>query len=116
MEYKLATVESKFSDLVWEHEPLTSSELVSLCAVELNWKRTTTYTVLKKLCERGIFRLCEGVVSAQISKEEFYAKQCTSYVDTTFQGSLPLFVAAFARERGLSEKDKKSIIQMIENM
>ena len=75
VEYKLGIVESHFADIVWAHEPMSTSELVKLCEAELNWKRTTTYTVLKKLGEKGIFQLQDGTVTSLISREDYYAAQ-----------------------------------------
>lgn len=90
-ERKLGMVESRFADLIWENEPLTSGELVKLCERELHWKKSTTYTVLKKLCQRGIFQNEGGRVTSLLSKQEFYAAQSQQFVEETFQGSLPAF-------------------------
>ena len=95
MEIKLGLVETRFADIIWQNEPLLLRKLVAMCAKELNWKRTTTYTVLKKLCDRGIFVTKDRVVTALISKDEFYAIQSEQFVDDNFEGSLPAFVAAF---------------------
>ena len=88
---KLGAIESRFADLIWSHEPLTSGELVKLCREELTWKKSTTYTVLKKLCDRGLFRNDGGTVTAVISREEFHAMQSERFVEETFDGSLPAF-------------------------
>ncbi len=114
MNYKLGAVESRFADIVWAHAPLTTAELVKLCAAELNWKRTTTYTVLKKLGEHGLFRLENGTVTALISREDYYAAQSESFVDETFQGSLPAFIAAFTKKKSLSQKEIAEIRRMID--
>ncbi len=113
-EIKLGMVEARFADIVWENEPLTTKELVALCEKELNWKRTTTYTVLKKLCERGIFKTENSIVTALISKNEFYAIQSEKFVDETFAGSLPAFVAAFTSRKKPSEKEIEEIKRMID--
>jgi predicted transcriptional regulator len=113
-EIKLGMVEAHFADIVWENEPLTTKELVALCEKELNWKRTTTYTVLKKLCERGIFKTENSIVTSLISKKEFYAIQSENFVDETFAGSLPAFVAAFTSRKKPSEKEIEEIKRMIE--
>lgn len=113
-EIKLGMVEARFADIVWENEPLTTKELVAFCEKELNWKRTTTYTVLKKLCERGIFKTENSVVTALISKSEFYAIQSEKFVDETFAGSLPAFVAAFTSRKKPSEKEIEEIKRMID--
>ena len=94
-EIKMGVVESRFADIIWANEPLHSRELVKLCEKELNWNRSTTYTVLRKLCERGIFQNNGGMVSSVLSRNEFYAVQSEQFVDEAFEGSLPAFIAAF---------------------
>ena len=111
---KLGIVESRFADLIWMNEPIASGELVKLCLKELEWKKSTTYTVLKKLCEKGIFQNVEGVVSAKISKDEFYAMRSEQFVEETFHGSLPAFIAAFTQRKQLSEEEINEIRRMIE--
>ena len=111
---KLGVVESRFADLIWMNEPIASGELVKLCLKELEWKKSTTYTVLKKLCEKGIFQNVEGVVSAKISKGEFYAMRSEQFVEETFQGSLPAFIAAFTQRKQLTEEEINEIRRMIE--
>lgn len=113
-EIKLGMVEAQFADIIWQNEPLTSRELVELCEKQLNWKRTTTYTVLKKLCEKGIFQNEKKIVSSLISKEEFYAMQSEAFVDETFDGSLPAFIAAFAKRKKLSTDELDEIKNMID--
>ncbi len=113
-ECKLGAVETRFADLIWDNEPLSSGELVKLCAKELDWKKSTTYTVLKKLCERGIFRNDGGTVSSVLSREEFYARQSEQFVEDTFAGSLPAFIAAFTSRKRLSKEDLKEIRDMID--
>ncbi len=115
-DYKLGTVESKFADIIWAHEPLPSRELVALCQKELNWKKPTTYTVLRKLCERGIFQNVDGHVTSLISRAEFYGAQSEQFVEETFSGSLPAFFAAFTRRKALSAEDLAKIRQMIDQM
>ncbi len=112
---KLGYVESKFADLIWAREPLHSRELVKLCEAELNWKKPTTYTVLRRLCERGLFRNEGGMVSACISREEFYAMQSERVVEETFSGSLPSFLAAFTRRRSLTADEIAEIRSMIDS-
>lgn len=112
---KLGVVESRFADIIWSHEPLPSRELVALCQAELNWKKPTTYTVLRKLCERGIFQNVDGAVSSVISREEFYAMQSEKFVAEAFQGSLPAFLAAFASRKPLSEQEADEIRRMIDS-
>ena len=112
-EIKLGLVEARFADIIWNNEPLTTRELVALCEQELNWKRTTTYTVLKKLCDRGIFTMNEKQVTSLISKEEFSAIQSDSFVKENFRGSLPAFIAAFASRNKLTEKEIAEIRSMM---
>ncbi len=110
---KLGVVESRFADIIWRNEPLPSRELVALCQAELNWKKPTTYTVLRKLCERGIFQNVNGMVSSVISREDFCAMQSERFIEETFQGSLPAFLAAFASRKPLSEQETAEIRRMI---
>ena len=116
MEYRLGVIESKFADIIWNNEPLGSGELVKLAQNELEWKKSTTYTVLRKLCGRGIFRNENGTVTSCISKEEFYAKQSKQYVEEEFGGSLPAFLAAFTSGKKLSKKEADEIRKMIDGM
>jgi predicted transcriptional regulator len=111
---KLGMVEAHFADIVWQNEPLSTKELVSICEKELEWKRTTTYTVLKKLCERGIFKTENSMVTSLISKDEFYAIQSERFVEETFSGSLPAFIAAFSSRKKLTEEEISEIRRMID--
>lgn len=113
-ERKLGVIEARFADLIWQNEPLSSGELVRLCEVELGWKKSTTYTVLKKLCQRGIFQNEGGTVSSLISREDFYAKQTQRFVDETFAGSLPAFIAAFTAQKTLTQQEIEEIRRMID--
>ena len=113
--YKLGVVETRFAELIWQHEPLTSGKLVKLCEQELQWKKSTTYTVLKKFCERGVFQNQNGMVSAQVSRQEFYAKQCEKFVEEAFGGSLPAFIAAFTQRQALSAEEISEIRRMIDH-
>lgn len=114
-DYKLGAVESRFADIIWFNEPLRSRELVALCQARLNWKKPTTYTVLRKLCERGIFQNVDGCVSSILSRQEFYARQSEQYVEETFAGSLPAFLAAFTTRKALSPKEIEEIRRMIDS-
>lgn len=113
-EMKLGLVEAHFADIVWQNAPLSTKELVALCEKELKWKRTTTYTVLKKLCERGLFLTKNSTVTALISREEFYAIQSEKFVEDTFDGSLPAFIAAFTSRKPLSDVELEEIRRMID--
>ena len=113
-EYKLGVVESRFADIVWEHAPMTTTALIALAKNALEWKRTTTYTVLKRLCDRGLFALENGTVTALVSREEFYARQSREYVESAFDGSLPAFVAAFSRSRKLKPEEIEALQKLID--
>ena len=113
MEYTLGAVESRFADIVWAHAPMSTAELVKLCEQELSWKRTTTYTVLKKLGEKGFFQLKDGVVTALVSREDYYASQSEKFISETFDGSLPAFFAAFTKRKNISPKELEEIRQML---
>lgn len=115
-ELKLGVVESKFADIIWSHEPLHSRELVKLCETELHWKKPTTYTVLRKLCERGIFQNVDGMVTSVISRKDFYAMQSEKFVEETFEGSLPAFLAAFTTRKSLTTEEIAQIRAMIDGI
>lgn len=111
---ELGEVQERFAKLVWANAPIPSGELVKLCEKELNWKKPTTYTVLRKLCERGLFENVNGVVETRISQEAFYAAKSEQFVDSTFNGSLPAFLTAFTARKTLSDEEAEKIMQMIE--
>ena len=113
---RLGTIESRFADIVWDRAPLSTSELIKLCEAEFDWKRTTTYTVLKRLSERGIFENDNGTVTVLISKDEFYSMQSEKVVNESFGGSLPAFIAAFTSRQNLSDDEIAEIRAIIENM
>ena len=114
-ETRLGAVESRFADIIWQNEPLASGELVRICEKELEWKKSTTYTVLKKLCEKGIFKNEGGTVFSLVSKQDFYAAQSERFVDETFKGSLPAFIAAFTKRKKLSSQEISEIRRMIDS-
>ena len=113
---KLGVVETQFAEIIWEHEPLTSGELVKLCEEKLEWKKSTTYTVLKKLCEKGIFQNVKGKVTSLISKQELQGLQSEQFVAETFKGSLPAFIAAFASSKRLSKEEIKEIRDLMDQL
>lgn len=113
-ERKLGVVESRFAELVWGNAPISSGELVRLCAQELDWKKSTTYTVLKKLCQQGLFENRNGVVRVLISRENYWAMQSEKFVEETFDGSLPAFLAAFTSRKNLSQTEIEEIRRMID--
>lgn len=111
---RLGAVESQFADIIWKNAPLSSRDLVKLCQQQLEWKKSTTYTVLKKLCDRGIFQNEDGLVSPLVSRQEFHARQSQRFVEETFQGSLPAFISAFASGKKLSPQDVSDIRRMLD--
>ena len=113
--YKLGEMEARFADLIWEHAPIRSGELTKLCEEKFNWKRTTTYTMLKRLCERGMFENERGMVQVRMTKEEFQAGQGSSFIEDYFDGSLPLFLTAFSRKNRLSREDVEKLQQLIDS-
>ncbi len=115
-ELKLGVVEARFADIIWQNEPLSSNQLAKLAEQELSWKKSTAYTILKRLCDRGIFQNRSGTVSSLISREEFHALQSENFVNETFNGSLPAFVAAFGTRKKLSSAELDQLQRLIEQM
>jgi predicted transcriptional regulator len=113
---KIHEGEYRFCLIMWEHEPVSSLELVRLCRERLDWKRTTTYTVIKRLGDRGVLKLENGVVTALISKEEAESAEIDTFVESKFGGSLPAFVAAFTKRKDVSEKDLDEMQRMIDRI
>ncbi len=111
---KLAETEYRFVELIWEREPIGSGDLVKLCEQELGWKKSTTYTVLRRLCERGILKNENTVVSSIIKKEEYRALKSEQFVEDTFDGSLPRFLAAFMSRKKMDAKQITEIQKMID--
>lgn len=115
-DYKLGEVESVFADIIWNNEPLSSRRLAELAQERLNWKRTTTYTVLKRLCDRELFQNKDSIVTSLVSREEFYARQSEQFVEETFHGSLPAFLAAFGSRKQLSDTEIDELQKVIDAM
>ncbi len=113
-DWKLGMVESRFAQLIWDNAPIRSGDLVKLCGKELGWKKSTTYTVLKKLCDKGIFRNENGLVTVVLSHQQVLSRQSRQFVEETFSGSLPAFLAAFSGEETLSQQDIDNIQNMIQ--
>ena len=113
-DYRLGVVETRFAELIWSHEPLTSGELVKLCAKELEWKKSTTYTVLKKLCGRGLLRNENSTVTVLAPREAVTAEAAGEFVDKAFGGSLPGFLAAFMSGRRLSAQEAEELKRLID--
>ena len=114
MNLELGDIQTKFMGLVWEREPVGSGELVKVSAQELGWKKSTTYTVIKKLCDKGILKNEDGIVTTLISREKFFAKKSRQFVEESFDGSLPAFIAAFYSGKKLTQKEADEIQQMID--
>ena len=114
-QYKLGEMEQKFAELIWKKAPITTGELTKLCEQEFSWKRTTTYTMLKRLCERSLFANDNGTVIVLMSKEEFQAGQGEQFINENFGGSLPRFLAAFSRKKKLSDKEILELKQLIDS-
>ncbi|MEE0597361.1 MAG: BlaI/MecI/CopY family transcriptional regulator [Agathobacter sp.] len=115
-EMRMGTAEAKFADIIWENEPISSGDLAKLGNKEFEWKKTTSFTVLKRLCERGLFQNQNGTVTSLVSREEFYARHSDQYVEETFGGSLPAFLTAFGRKNKLSDKEIDEIQMIIDSM
>ncbi len=111
---KLGMVEARFAELIWANAPMSTKALVELCQKELQWKRTTTYTVLKKLCNRGIFITEDSIIRVRISKDQFHAMRSEAFVQENFQGSLPAFLAAFTSRKALTPQELAEIREMID--
>lgn len=113
-ELTMGAIETRFAEMIWQREPVSSTELVKLAAAELDWKKSTTYTVLRRLCERGIFQNQDGTVTSLISKQDFYAVQSEKFVEDTFSGSLPAFLAAFTTRKKLSDTEINELQKLID--
>ena len=111
---KIFESEYRFCLILWEHEPIKSMELAKLCKEKLDWSKTTTYTVIKRLCERGVIRNENAIVTSIISKEEAQMSELEELMDKKFENSLPAFIAAFGRKQALSEEDIEEIRRIIE--
>ena len=112
---QMGAVESRFADIIWEKEPLTAAELAKLSECELGWKKTTSYTVLKRLCDKGIFKNEGGVVTSRILRPDYYALQSEKFVKEQFGGSLPAFLAAFTSRKSLTDQELDALRRMIDN-
>lgn len=112
--YDLGVMGTRFADLIWDSAPVTTAELVRRCDEAFGWKRTTTYTMLKRLCQRGLFQLENGLITVLVTKEEFLASRSESFVDESFGGSLPAFIATFTRNRRLTDQEADAIQRLID--
>ena len=111
---QMGAVESRFADIIWENEPITASELAKRAAELLDWKKTTSYTVLKRLCDKGIFKNEGGVVASRVGRVDYYAMQSEKFVEEQFDGSLPAFLAAFTSRKSLTEQELEALRRMID--
>ena len=115
-EIQLGIIEAQFADLIWDHEPVTTSELVKIAEKVFQWRRTTSHTVVKRLCQKGLFVNSKGTVTSLISRPEFLSMQSRKFVEETFQGSLPAFIAAFTNKNTLSPEEAAQIRAMIDRI
>ncbi|MBQ9679922.1 MAG: BlaI/MecI/CopY family transcriptional regulator [Ruminococcus sp.] len=114
-DFTLGAVESKFADIIWHNEPLSSSDLAKRAEQELGWKKTTSFTVLKRLCNKGLFQNEKGTVTSLISRDEFYSKQSERFVEDNFDGSLPAFIAAFTKNKSLSPEEISELRRLVDS-
>ena len=112
-EYRLGVIEGRFADLVWENEPITAAELAKKCEGVFHWKKTTAYTVLKRLSNKGLFQTVGGVVTSLITRQEFYSNQSREYVDSHFGGDFPSFLAAFTAKKRLTAKEVAALRKLV---
>lgn len=112
-DYQMGVIESRFADIIWENEPISSTELSKRSEAVLGWKKSTTYTVLKRLCDKGIFQNNKGTVTSVISRQEFYSVQSEKFVEETFDGSLPAFLAAFTARKNLTPEEVEHLRRMV---
>ncbi|MBR2402649.1 MAG: BlaI/MecI/CopY family transcriptional regulator [Lachnospiraceae bacterium] len=112
---KIFESEYRFCEILWENEPVSSTELVRLCAEQLEWKKSTTYTVIRRLSERGVIKSEDAIVTSLVSREEAQSAESKEVVERTFNGSLPQFIAAFTRQQNLTESELDKIQKMIDD-
>ncbi len=113
-DFELGSVQERFAGIVWDNEPVSSGDLVKICERELQWKKPTTYTVLRKLCEKGILRNEKGVVTSAVSRERYYSEKSGHIIEDSFSGSLPAFIASFISRRKITSKEAEEILRMID--
>ncbi|MDD7550358.1 MAG: BlaI/MecI/CopY family transcriptional regulator [Eubacteriales bacterium] len=112
-DYQMGVIESRFADIIWENEPISSTELAKRSEEVLSWKKSTAYTVLKRLCDKGIFQNNKGVVTSAISRQEFYSARSEKFVEETFDGSLPAFLTAFTARKSLTPEEAEYLRRMV---
>ena len=114
-DYQMGTIKKQFAEIIWQNEPISTKALVKKSEERFKWKKSTTYTVLKRLCEKGIFKTENGTVTSIISKEEFYTKKSEAFIEETFNGSLPAFLVAFTKNKNLTDEEVKYLKELINN-
>lgn len=112
-DYQLGEVEGRFADIIWSSAPIPSPELCKLALKELNWKKSTTYTVLKRLCEKGLFVNDKGIVKTVISREEYFSIRSDQFIKDTFDGSLPAFLVAFTKRNKLTDEEIETLLKIV---
>lgn len=110
---QLGAVEGRFAEIIWNNEPVSSGDVVKMAEAKLGWKKSTTFTVLRRLCEKGLFENTKGIVTSLISKQDFYSLQSEQFVEETFGGSLPAFLAAFTKRKKLSQAEIEELRRMV---
>ena len=113
VDLRLGEIESRFAEIIWKNEPIASSQLALLAENELGWKKTTSYTVLKRLCQKGIFQNSNGEVTSLVNKEKYFALKSEQFIKESFGGSLPAFLTAFTSGKPLTQREIKEIRKII---
>lgn len=113
IDYQMGVIEARFADIIWENEPISSTELSKRSEKILNWKKSTTYTVLKRLCDKGIFQNNKGTVTSLITRDEFYSVRSEKFVEETFDGSLQAFLTAFTKRKKLTQEEVAHLRRMV---
>ena len=114
IDYQMGAIESRFADIIWSNEPISSTELARIAAEVLSWKKSTTYTVLRRLCDKGIFQNNNGTITSLLTRQEFFSARSERFVEETFDGSLPAFLAAFTSRKALSEDEVAYLKRMVD--
>lgn len=114
IDYQMGVIESRFADTIWENEPIASGQLAKMCEELFKWKKSTTYTVLKRLCDKGIFKNEGGTVTSVVSRKDFYSARSEKFIEETFDGSLPAFLAAFTSNKKLNADEMAELRRLID--
>ena len=113
-QYRLGEMEKRLADIIWANSPVSTRKLTELCEAEFGWKRTTTYTMLKRLCDRGLFENRNGTVEIITSKDDFTLAQSQNFINETFDGSLPMFLTLFSKNKKLNKEDIDQLQRLID--